>query len=32
LKVLDLNGGWAQVRVMKSNTFGWIFTAFVATS
>jgi hypothetical protein len=32
LKVLDLDGGWAQVHVMKSKTFGWIFTAFVAAS
>ncbi|MGH2347648.1 MAG: CAP domain-containing protein [Chloroflexota bacterium] len=32
LKVLELDGSWAQVHVMKSNTFGWVFTAFVAAS
>jgi uncharacterized protein YkwD len=30
LKVLGLEGNWAQVQVMHSNTFGWIFTAYVA--
>ncbi len=30
LKVLGLQGNWAQVQVMRSNTFGWIFTAYVA--
>jgi uncharacterized protein YkwD len=29
LKVLGLEGSWAQVQVMRSNTFGWIFTAYV---
>ncbi|HXT34687.1 MAG TPA: CAP domain-containing protein [Chloroflexota bacterium] len=31
LKVIGLQGNWAQVQVLGSQTFGWIFTQFVST-
>lgn len=29
LKIIDLEGNWAQVQVLGSQNYGWVFTTFV---
>jgi hypothetical protein len=32
LKIVDLQQGWAQVKVLSSATFGWVFAGFLVSA